>query len=403
MDHNSLNLGPGFRHDVYWSSFMTCLLLPFLIAPFSPLIYGASIPLIGAAFILLYRPFLGSWPGFGTRAGLVLPVLLLLLTALLFISSFWSIDRQASLDLAAKLTLLFTGGVSLILLARNCPKPIWEKYYLLFPCAILLTGLAAAFEIFFEFPFHRKIYALNSYEVSPSVMNRQIAVFTLTFPVSLYLVWKSRSVLFALALFLTAIFLFPLAPAPVLQASMIVVLALSIGCLFFIEKLTIRGFFLLAGFISLMMPWLTPTAFDLFGDKIASLKLENWDFISRRIMERPLTGFGLDATRAMSYDTDNIYSTNLRVNHPHNAALQLWIELGLLGSLVSLLVFFGFYYTLVKSSRAQRRLGFIAFAAALTLLMASWQLWSSWLIGFFFALAALIILATKTNSGPANS
>lgn len=394
---------PAFRHDLYWSCFLVSFALSFFAAIASPLFFGFSVPIIGAVFLFLYRPFMGSWPKIESKTSLILPVLLLLLVSLLFASTLWSVDPGLSLDLAGKLALLFAGGLSLLIVAKNCPHKTWKKYYLLFPFAVLLAGFFAAFEIFLEFPFYRHIHGLNSYEVGANVMNRQIAVCLLALPVSIYLAWKSRSVLFSLFLVIAGISLFMISPAPILQAAMLVTVILSVGCLFFVEKLTIRGFFLLAGFLFLMMPWIAPTAFDLFANQFASLKLENWDFISRRIIEQPLTGFGLDATRAMSYDSDYIYSSAAKINHPHNAALQIWIEFGAIGSLFFLAFLSGFYLLLIRSPRAQRRLGFIALASAITLLLASWQIWSSWLIGFFFALAALIILAVKPNIDPVNS
>ena len=74
-------------------------------------------------------------------------------------------------------------------------------------------------------------------------------------------------------------------------------------------------------------------------------RLHIWDFTLDRIAERPLLGWGLDTSRAIPGGTDlrSVHyvvpwsdkpithpDQNLPL-HPHNAALQIWLELGLFG------------------------------------------------------------------------
>lgn len=402
------------RQNYYWSAFLVSFLLPFLIAPVSPLIFGSLIPAIALLSIFLYRPALGAWPNINLKSDGPLLAVLVAAIALFYSSASWSVDKEASYDLALKLSLFLISGYCLLVLARNCPEAAWRKYYLFFPFAVLITGATAASELFFGFPLYRMAHGLNSYEVSPDIMNRHIAVFVLSFPVSLYLSWKSRSILFSVALLSLGVFLFLLSPSQPLQFAIIVTILLAFGCLSFIEKITIAGFFLFAGFLFLMMPWIVPTAFDLLAEKLSassgifskafiSRQLEDWDFISRRIMEKPWSGFGLDATRAMTYDSEKIYSEAEKLSHPHNAALHLWIEFGALGALAALGFFAALYRRLIAAPHGARRIGFLAFAASAFLLFSLWQIWSSWLLGFLFSLAALIILAAKSNTGQASS
>ncbi len=123
-----------------------------------------------------------------------------------------------------------------------------------------------------------------------------------------------------------------------------------------------------------------------------------WNYVSGRVMEQPLLGHGLEASRAV---TDHI---PVRENsflalpiHPHNASLQLWFETGAIGVLLAAatLIAGGFWLT--------RKLGDdrpAAAAAAATLasmgLIAnvSYGIWAEWWMATLF-LAAAVVGATR--------
>ena len=67
----------------------------------------------------------------------------------------------------------------------------------------------------------------------------------------------------------------------------------------------------------------------------AGHRLLIWSFAGDRIAERPLIGWGLDASRAIPGGDDPIRpGESWMPLHPHNAALQLWLELGVPGAVL---------------------------------------------------------------------
>jgi hypothetical protein len=59
-----------------------------------------------------------------------------------------------------------------------------------------------------------------------------------------------------------------------------------------------------------------------------------WRFAAERALEKPIFGWGLEATRAIpNYGETTLLAKGGRIlsNHPHNVPLQLWMELGLPG------------------------------------------------------------------------
>jgi len=65
----------------------------------------------------------------------------------------------------------------------------------------------------------------------------------------------------------------------------------------------------------------------------AGHRLLIWSFAGDRIAERPLTGWGLDSSRAIPGGGEPIRPGETWMPlHPHNAALQVWLELGAPGA-----------------------------------------------------------------------
>lgn len=68
-------------------------------------------------------------------------------------------------------------------------------------------------------------------------------------------------------------------------------------------------------------------------------RLEIWDYMSARILERPLTGWGLGVAKVVPIHADEL-ATYLYADatgiYPHNQWIELWLETGLPGVLLAL-------------------------------------------------------------------
>jgi len=124
-----------------------------------------------------------------------------------------------------------------------------------------------------------------------------------------------------------------------------------------------------------------------------------WSFVGDRIAEKPLLGWGLDAARAIPGGTEWIRPGQPWLPlHPHNAPLQVWLELGVPGIvLFSLLV-----------ARLWRGLGAApwpplfaaagagALAAAFTETLATYGVWEEWWVGTLWLALFLILVMART-------
>src|SRR5579875_3883140 len=131
-----------------------------------------------------------------------------------------------------------------------------------------------------------------------------------------------------------------------------------------------------------------------------------WSFVGDRIAEKPLLGWGLDASRAIPGGKEWIRPGQPWLPlHPHNAPLQLWLELGVPGAVLLALVMAGLW----------RRLGVIGWprlfaaasagglAAAMTETLGTYGIWEEWWIGtLWFALFLILVMARTVAARPQN-
>jgi exopolysaccharide production protein ExoQ len=126
-----------------------------------------------------------------------------------------------------------------------------------------------------------------------------------------------------------------------------------------------------------------------------------WEFTTQRIEERPILGWGFNTSRAIPGGTENLdISEKALPLHPHNAALQWRLELGILGAL------FGAGMFLVSTEMARRyaagrvaRAGAVAaIGATFVIAMISFGAWQTWWVSSVFLIAGFTILVCRRRS-----
>ena len=102
-----------------------------------------------------------------------------------------------------------------------------------------------------------------------------------------------------------------------------------------------------------------------------------WTYAMERIAEHPFRGWGLDSSRA--------FSPHIQL-HPHNGALQVWLELGLLGAVAAALAFAFAFRRLARDDRSLMASATAGSAAVYLFFgVVSFGVWQEW----WLALAAL--------------
>jgi len=153
----------------------------------------------------------------------------------------------------------------------------------------------------------------------------------------------------------------------------------------------------------LITPWfmLVMTISGAFG-KIAphlprswAARTRIWGFASTHMTERPLFGWGLDASRT--------FGSNIPL-HPHDASMHLWFELGLPGAIIGSLIWAFVFWQFAKAAPEHRRFAAAGCATATACLVIgafSFGLWQEWWICVMaLAFAACRVLGRQLEATP---
>ena len=120
-------------------------------------------------------------------------------------------------------------------------------------------------------------------------------------------------------------------------------------------------------------------------------RVDIWRFVEGLIERKPLVGWGLDASRAFP---------GVIPLHPHDAALQLWLELGAPGAVLAALVWTFVFAGIARLYVRDRALAAAATGAAIAYVAIgalSFGIWQEWWLALGVLAAALVTLLGRTT------
>ncbi len=320
-------------------------------------------------------------------------------------SALWAYDPDGALSRSFKTLGIFSSGI-IVLIACRCLPDLYLKN--LGKC-LLTGGIFALSYLMFEKIFNFPLYRLfHSNQDLPEVLwsafqNKSIGALALLSPV--LLLWPALKFLRILFAFLLLSFL----SLTINQTSQIVIL---VGLIAFIIPVWKPKISWIVGACSaaliLSAPALGLILFKPFAalgqsnlwllESSASMRLEIWQFVSLKILESPFIGFGVEATRALAFTTQKLYFPSDTVMHPHNGALQIWIEFGALGAIFATLALLCLWFFITRQpDNITKKIYSIGFCMIFFVSLESWGLWQGWLIGLIFLISALLELCARAQ------
>lgn len=363
-------------------------------APFAVVLQNrtlAPLALLGFAGVILVALREGWRPS--RPPALIWPGMALLGWAAL--SAFWAPDAGRALEtvlrLAAPLALAVLAADAL----RDAP--------LLPRAAALGLALGSAAALFDDLSGNALRAAVRGLSEPPATLafglKNAASVIALLLPVAVFATGLPRLLRLALGVFGAMVALL----LPGESAKLAVLAGLSFGVLAgFAPGAARRMLGAGAALLILVLPWTLGAVLprDASGlPNSAAHRLLIWDFAAGRIAEKPLLGWGMESSRAIPGGAERAdAATRAAFNltapffahaqllplHPHNLALQIWLELGAMGAAITAL----FLAMLGLACRTPASCG--AFAAGLVIAMLSygaWQYW--WVCGLLLTAVAL--------------
>lgn len=338
------------------------------------------------------------WP----RYPVALPIAVFIGYACL--TALWSVNRPDASGQLVQLLLVF--GVTLPFFAALLAPPAGALRWV---AKAVLIGLAVAIglflvELFLDQPVYRLSRGMDfAQTIGANAINRPAAICALLVWPLAYGVWRSGWRRPALALPV----LFAVAVA--FSSSQSAAAGMLVGLLFWpLAALSLRGarrlLRLVVAIAFLAMPFLAQA---LHAAGLADMpwlpfsmghRVLIWDHVAGLALQRPVFGWGLEASRALS-DFTTVPEGTLRgviellPLHPHNVPLQVWLELGGVGALLALAMAWVLLRAIGRLDRAAQIFAYPLFACGLFMsgtAYGAWQTW--WMSGFLTAAAAFLIL-----------
>jgi exopolysaccharide production protein ExoQ len=377
----------------------------FLLLPMLVLVPRGAAPL--AAIAGLFGFALALPAGLTIWRSLAVPAALLgaLIVWGLF-SCRWAINPARSLVMAVRLAGLFATALGLIAAvpAIVAPRRLLRWLAAGLAVAIVLTAVQFFTQGWLTSALSKRVF------VAPALNQVENALALLLLPLTALLIERRRPWSAALVAAAMALTLFGLVGT---SAKVGIVAGVVAAALLYLARRPVTR---LAAIISVVAILTAPLTFPALNDLpavhdwaagyykwSARHRLEIWWFTGNHIAERPLLGWGLDSSRAIPGGSDPTpEGAPWLPLHPHNGALQIWLELGLPGALL----FAGFIGRLWLSlARAQWPRVFAAAAGgslcvAQMIGLAAYGLWEEWWIGTQFLALFLIVLMGRLAAQP---
>jgi exopolysaccharide production protein ExoQ len=336
------------------------------------------------------------------------------LAALALLSCLWSIDLSLSLDRSVRLVGEIAFGFVLIASARTLDAQAKNRLGLALACGILLTVLL----ILGDFAVGHLMFKLVKAK-SPTLNHLDRGVTTLA-----VLVWPAALLLRAsglrmlMLIVLAAVLVATLAMKSDSSKVGLLFASLAAAAIWWQPRLTGATLRIAVPLLVVILPLgalALPPPERLMEHRrelknSALHRLIIWQFTGRHIAERPLLGWGMETSRALPggdvhYDlvdgggyVTQMVSLSL---HPHNAILQVWVELGAGGALISALLLAMSARWVTSLPRGDAALATGALITTLTIALLSFGIWQSWWDAELWLLAALLTAACEKDEGQA--
>ena len=333
---------------------------------------------------------------------------LALLCGLALLSAVWAIDPATSLDRAVRLVVESLEGLLLLDAAARLAPDARRRVL-----GALTVGLALTVALFVidALTGGAVMHALHGVK-PPTVTNRGATVLAiLMWPALAWLASRGlRAALAGAAAGALGVALSPAASAhlALVGAALAVVVAWPLGRAAARIALVVLPLAVLAmpAVPHLIRPPEAPPVPALLRKPSAQHRLVIWEFVDRKIAERPLLGWGLESSRAIPggqemtqvIHPDGFWMPVARLPlHPHNGALQLWLELGAVGALLGAALVAAVLRRLAAPDLPPfaRAAGLAAFTAAALEVSLSYGLWQSWWVAALWLAGGLVSIALK--------
>jgi O-antigen ligase len=331
------------------------------------------------------------------------------------VSIIWCLDPAQALRSTAGMAGLSLGGTLLLAVAGNLPDRSLRLIRKAALLGLLVGGLVFAVEAVWGIALREALYPRLTGQpfthiLFPQRLNRASTIMALlALPVGYELLARRRWVMVAAMMAVVAVVV-AVSPSATAKICFILGPVVALAAWGAARPVALA---LKAGFtvVVIAIPFVIAALPDsqTLWNQIPSIpnsthhRLTIWKFSADRVMERPVLGWGMDASRDIPGGEDQIFvypppalggdphHEQLLPLHPHNTALQWWLELGGIGAGLGLAVLLTLVTLLQKLDPPHRAVGFGLLVQGVLVSFISFGAWQSWWFATLWLLATLVL------------
>lgn len=322
-------------------------------------------------------------------------------------ASFWGFDVVRSLVLTLRIGAIFAAGLVMFAVARRMDDGARERLGTWFLAGILIAVVFVAVELAFGYPINELATGFSSDQIDLGYrLNRGATALAMMVWPATALLWH-RGVAWGVLLLLAVI-----AVALYLMTSGAAVLGAALGGATVVLALLHRK----AGRVLIVVATVAALAGTIPAAKefsrrgwqdaewlasTARHRVEIWNYAAERIEQKPLTGWGFDSARGFTKLDPSRNRGNWQTMplHPHNAPLQILLELGAVGGLVVFVLLMIVAARLEGLPRSARICGLALFMSTLGIASTAYGLWQNQWLATVWSIALLIPLTHPSWPG----
>jgi exopolysaccharide production protein ExoQ len=340
-------------------------------------------------------------------AGVPRPILAIFaaLLALALASCLWAPDPLEGLDGIARTAAAGLAGLAVLSKALRLENVQTEKLKtallngFLVGLAILLAEMLSGLVMATHDSLFVRLFGEPA--ASVSYLNRSKTVLALLLPLALTLAWRRFGALAAVAIAVACAVAFVTGES--MAAALALAAAIAGAAAFRIANSRAIAAILAACVLAAPLATTLPV-FDTLAhrrDLTVSIyhRASIWQFVGARVAEKPILGWGMHASRTMPGGHDKISGTAEQIPlHPHNAPLQIWLELGGIGAalMAALLAFLAIN---CNGPPLRRTVLGATLVTAVVIASLSYGMWQGWWFATLWLLAAMAAAASPESLG----
>lgn len=324
-------------------------------------------------------------------------IALLIIHIISTFSVFWSIVPKETFILSLKLIILSSSGLIILkkfLSIEKKHKEIIKKYFLYgFILGLVILGIEIISNASILSFIKQSQQPLNKFNKIATIMTIMI------WPITKNLINKNYKLTSAIIVIVTFVIISQLESAAAIIAFIIGSVVFIISYISPNKTALFLIFFIFGSFI--LSPFtIPPISKNQYVKEYVSYlpsswlhRFVIWKMIGLKIINNPLLGWGLNSSKSdffskeytcwleksLNNNSSNLKCANILPLHPHNLALQFWLELGFLGVIImSYLISLIPMFILNIKNRFEKMAALASFSSAIFIAGVSYGIWQSW-------------------------